>query len=258
MSEFSRAIVRPPGATFPRGLSSANLGPPNLALALSQHAAYCEALRTCGLALTVLEADARFADGTFVEDTAVLADRLTVVTRPGAPSRLGEVHSVRACLQGLRGEVREILAPGTLDGGDICQAGAHFFVGVSQRTNSDGAGQFCEIVRAAGYSASTLDIRGNARLLHLKSGIAYLGDGRLLAVPGLPRAAEIAGYEIVEVDALEAYAANCVRINDRVLVAAGYPRTTEALRALGLAPLPLDTSEFRKLDGGLSCLSLRF
>jgi dimethylargininase len=258
MIEFTRALVRPPGATFCQGLSTANLGPPSLELALSQHAAYCEALRACGLALTILAADARFADGTFVEDTAVLAERVTIATRPGAPSRRGEVRSVRDVLSGLREEIHEIRAPGTLDGGDVCQAGSHFFVGVSQRTNGEGAAQFCEIVRAAGYSASTIDIRGNARLLHLKSGIAYLGDGRLLAVPGLPRTTELDRYEIAEVDALETYAANCVRVNDRVLVAAGYPRTAQALRALGVAPLLLDTSEFRKLDGGLSCLSLRF
>ena len=258
MIEFSQAIVRPPGASFSQGLSTAGLGPPDLALASVQHAAYCEALRTCGLALTVLDADARFPDAPFVEDTAVLAERVTIVTRPGAPSRLGETDSIRDCLRGLRGEIAEIRAPGTVDGGDVCQAGSHFFIGVSARTNVDGAAQFCEIVRAAGYSASTIDVRGNAKLLHLKSGIAYLGDGRLLAVRDLPRTAEIARFEVVEVDPRETYAANCVRINARVLVAAGYPRTVDTLVALGYSPLLLETTEFRKLDGGLSCLSLRF
>ncbi len=258
MIEFSHAIVRPPGATFAQGLSTAGLGPPDLTLASAQHAAYCDALRACGLALTVLGADARFPDAPFVEDTAVLAERVTIVTRPGAASRLGEVDTIRDCLRGLRGGLAEIRAPGTVDGGDVCQAGAHFFIGLSARTNPDGAAQFGEIVRAAGYTASTIDVRGNAKLLHLKSGIAYLGDGRVLAVPDLPRTAELARFEIVAVDARESYAANCVRINDRVLVAAGYPRTTDTLVALGYSPLLLEVSEFRKLDGGLSCLSLRF
>ncbi len=258
MIEFTRAIARPPGATFSQGLSTAGLGPPDLALASTQHAAYCDALRACGLAVTVLDADAGLADAPFVEDTAVLAERVTIVTRPGAPSRRGEVDSIRDCLRGLRGELAEIRAPGTVDGGDVCQAGSHFFIGLSARTNADGAAQFGAIVRAAGYTASTIDVRGSAKLLHLKSGIAYLGDGRLLAVRDLPRTAELARFEIVEVDARESYAANCVRVNDRVLVAAGYPRTADLLVARGYSPLLLEVSEFRKLDGGLSCLSLRF
>jgi dimethylargininase len=258
MIEFTQAIARPPGATFSQGLSTAGLGPPDLALASTQHAAYCDALRTCGLTVTVLDADPGFPDAPFVEDTAVIAERVTIVTRPGAASRRGEVDSIRACLRGLRGELAEIRAPGTVDGGDVCQAGSHFFIGLSARTNADGAAQFGEIVRAAGYTASTIDVRGSAKLLHLKSGIAYLGDGRVLAVRELPRTAELAHLEIVEVDARESYAANCVRINDRVLVAAGYPRTAERLAALGYSPLLLEVSEFRKLDGGLSCLSLRF
>ncbi len=258
MIEFTQAIARPPGATFSQGLSTAGLGPPDLALASTQHAAYCDALRTCGLTVTVLDADPGFPDAPFVEDTAVIAERVTIVTRPGAASRRGEVDSIRARLRGLRGELAEIRAPGTVDGGDVCQAGSHFFIGLSARTNADGAAQFGEIVRAAGYTASTIDVRGSAKLLHLKSGIAYLGDGRVLAVRELPRTAELAHLEIVEVDARESYAANCVRINDRVLVAAGYPRTAERLAALGYSPLLLEVSEFRKLDGGLSCLSLRF
>lgn len=258
MTEFTHAIARPPGATFSQGLSTAGLGPPDLALAATQHTAYCDALRACGLAVTVLDADAGFPDAPFVEDTAVLAERVTIVTRPGAASRRGEVDSIRDCLRGLRGGFAEIRAPGTVDGGDICQADSHFFIGLSARTNADGAAQFGEIVRAAGYTASTIDVRGSANLLHLKSGIAYLGDGRLLAVRDLPRTAELARFEIVEVDARESYAANCVRINDRVLVAAGHPRTADRLVALGYSPLPLEVSEFRKLDGGLSCLSLRF
>ncbi len=258
MTQFTHAIARPPGATFSQGLSTAGLGPPDLALASIQHAAYCEALRSCGLAVTVLDADPGFADAPFVEDTAVLAERVTIVTRPGAASRLGEVDSIRDHLRGLRGDLAEIRAPGTVDGGDVCQAGSHFFIGLSARTNADGAAQFAAIVRGAGYTASTIDVRGSAKLLHLKSGIAYLGDGRLLAVRDLPRTAELAGFEIVEVDSRESYAANCVRINDRVLVAAGYPRTAERLTALGYSLLPLEVSEFRKLDGGLSCLSLRF
>ncbi|MDE1923087.1 MAG: N(G),N(G)-dimethylarginine dimethylaminohydrolase, partial [Gammaproteobacteria bacterium] len=139
-----------------------------------------------------------------------------------------------------------------------CQAGSHVFVGISARTNPEGARQFCEIMRRAGHSASTVDIRANPALLHLKSGIAHLGDARLLIAPGLPVCEHMAKFEILRVCAAESYAANCVRINDRLLIAAGYPLTAAMLRARGYDTLPLDVSEFRKMDGGLSCLSLRF
>ncbi|NNM62900.1 MAG: N(G),N(G)-dimethylarginine dimethylaminohydrolase [Steroidobacteraceae bacterium] len=258
MIQFTQAIVRLPGAELARGLSSANLGAPDLDLAMQQHAAYCAALRRCGLNVISLPADPQFPDGTFVEDTAVIAERSTLVTRPGAPSRLGEVPSIHECLRRLRADIRQIRPPGTLDGGDVCQAGTHFFVGISARTSPAGAWQFCEIQRAAGYTASTVDVRGNSTLLHLKSGIAYLGENRLLIAPGTPITPEMQDFERIAVRDEEAYAANCVRVNDQVLIAEGYPRTAEALRGCGYSILPLAVSEFRKLDGGLSCLSLRF
>ena len=258
MTKFTHALTRLPGEDFAAGLTCAAEGPPDLELALAQHAAYRDALRRAGIEVTTLEAQPAHPDATFIEDTAVLAERMTVGTRPGAPSRLGETASVAARLRALRGEVREIRAPGTLDGGDVCQAESHFFVGVSARTNAEGARQFREIIEAAGYTMSAVDIRALPSLLHLKSGIAYLGERRLLVVADLPIAGEFAAFERIEVCAAESYAANCVRVNERVLVAAGYPRTEAALRACGYSPLTVDVSEFRKMDGGLSCLSLRF
>ena len=258
MTNFTHAITRRPGANFASGLTHADAGPPDFKRALAQHAAYCEALGRSGLTLATLPADPAFPDGTFVEDTAVVTERTVVATRPGAPSRRGEAAAVAARLAALRPLTHTIDAPGTLDGGDICQAGTHVFVGISARTNPAGARQYCEIMRGAGYTASTVDIRANAALLHLKSGIAYLGDGRLLIAPGLPVCEHLAQFEILPVCAAEAYAANCVRINDRVLIAAGYPLTAALLGAHGYDTLPLDMSEFRKMDGGLSCLSLRF
>jgi len=103
-----------------------------------------------------------------------------------------------------------------------------------------------------------VDIRPHHRLLHLKTGISWLGDGRMLATEDLPSWDALAAYEIIRVPETERYAANALRINDRVLVAAGYPQTRAAIESLGFPVIPLDMSEFRKLDGGLSCLSLRW
>jgi dimethylargininase len=134
---FTHAIVRPPGATFAAGLTSSNLGPPDLTLALKQHDAYCRTLEHLGLCLDRLPADPDYPDSTFVEDTAIVTSKGAILTRPGAPSRAGEVDSMRVALGRYFSELDQITAPGTLDGGDVCEAGDHFFIGVSHRTNEE-------------------------------------------------------------------------------------------------------------------------
>ena len=254
---FRSAIVRPPGPNFAAGLTSESLGPPDVALALAQHARYCDALQRCGLHLTRLPADPRHPDACFVEDTAVLLPRCVVITRPGAVSRRGETAAIRDSLAQQGIPLQTIVEPGTVDGGDICEAGEHVFIGISARTNAAGAAQLARLLQAAGHTTSEVDIRDIPGILHLKSGLSWLGDGRLLLIAALADHAAFAAHERVCVESDEAYAANAVRVNDHVLVAAGYPRTAARLRELGHALIELDMSEFRKMDGGLSCLSLR-
>lgn len=265
---LTRAIVRPPGANYADGLTRVDLGVPDYERALQQHAAYCDALERCGLELTRLEADERFPDSTFVEDTAVLIRdvkegsatsqaAVAILTRPGALSRAGEVESTRATLAQFCPRYHSIVAPGTLDGGDICEAGNHFFIGISERTNADGAAQLADLVSSYGYSSSFVDVGDVKNILHLKSGLAYLGDHRLVVIDALRSRKEFRDYELVAVNADE-YAANCVRVNDYVLVAAGYPEFARSLQDLDYKTIVLEMTEFQKMDGGLSCLSLRF
>ena len=255
---FSRAIVRPPPTTFASGLTSVSLGKPDLALALQQHALYCAALEQCDLTVTRLPPDAEFPDSTFVEDTAIVTPFIAIITRPGAASRQGETASIAGALAQFYSSIHSIAAPGTLDAGDICQVEDHFFIGISGRTNEAGARQVASILAEEGYTYVTVDIRGIDGILHLKSGISYLGDGRLVLIEALARHATFRDYEIVRVDREESYAANCLRVNDQVILAAGCPRFESAVRAFGYPVMALDMSEFRKMDGGLSCLSLRF
>jgi len=255
---LSRAIVRVPGANFASGLTSAALGVPQLDTALEQHRLYCEALQQCGLKVRALNAESAYPDGTFIEDTAVIAAPLAITTRPGAASRAGEVRSIRAALADYELDLHEIEAPGTLDGGDVCLAEKHFFIGISRRTNEEGARQLAALVHSCGYRSSIIDVRQSRSLLHLKSGIAYLGEGRVAVVAELSHSPQLAGYELVHTPAGEEYAANCVRINEHVLIAADHSRFAATLAELGYRLLPLAMSEFRKMDGGLSCLSLRF
>ncbi len=255
---FRNAIVRLPGANFADGLTTVDLGRPDYALAIQQHAQYCRALERCGLTIERLEADPAYPDGTFVEDVAVLAAGCAVLARPGAPARRGEVAAMRPILTRHFATLSEITAPGTLDGGDICQAGDHFFIGLSERTNDEGARQLAGFLESAGYTITCVDIRGMPGLLHLKSGLAYLGDNQLALVPALWDQPAFGGFDIVRTPPDEQYAANCVRVNDHLLIAAGYPRFQSILADLGYHVLTVDVSEYRKMDGGLSCLSLRF
>jgi dimethylargininase len=255
---FTHALLRLPGENFAQGLSQAGAGAPDPELALEQHQRYCEALAACGLSLTVLPADPRHPDGCFVEDTALVTDRGAILMRPGAPSRRGEVDVIAAALRGLFPEIPHIAAPGTVDAGDVCEADGHFLIGLSARTNESGAGQLAGHLADLGYRAHIVDIRPHGRLLHLKTGLSWLGDGRMLATGDLPRIPALAAYEILRVPDEEHYAANALRVNDHVLVAAGYPATRAAIESLGFPVIALEMSEFRKLDGGLSCLSLRW
>jgi len=251
------ALVRPPSANFADGLSSAQLGRPRFELALQQHESYCRALEDCGLQLTRLPADPRYPDATFVEDTAILTDAGAVLTRPGAPTRRGEVDGIREALDTICPVIDRIASPGTVDGGDVCRVEDRFYVGISARTNERGASQLAEILGRLGYRPSLIDVRGLPGLLHLKSGLAWLGGNRFAAIDAVAALPALRDAEIIRVDASEAYAANCVLCNGRVLTAAGFPRFEVELARLGATVVPLTVSEFQKMDGGLSCLSLR-
>ena len=239
-------------------MTSVDLGLPDYDLAADQHRRYCDALIACGLTLLELPPDPAFPDSTFVEDTAILTPRGAVLARPGAASRAGEVDGIRSTIERFFPQLCAISAPGTLDGGDICASDGHFWIGISARTNESGARQLAAFLETMGYTSSFVDIRGRDDILHLKSGIAALGDQRIVAIESLAEHTAFQGYEIVPVTAGEAYAANCVRVNECLLVPAGYPQLLSALVHLGYSAVALDMSEFRKMDGGLSCLSLRF
>lgn len=255
---FSRAIVRIPGSNFADGLTTVDLGVPHFDEVRRQHAGYCDALRECGLELTVLEPDLRHPDSTFVEDTAILTPQVAIFCRPGASSRQGEVAAIRPAVERFYFSTFTIEAPGTVDGGDICEAGSHFFIGISHRTNAEGARQLTACLNALGYTASTIDVRGMTSILHLKSGISYVGENTLVVMEEMASNPPFSRFEVIRVTAEESYGANCVRVNDRVLVPEGFPKLTADLSGRGFRPLALNMSEFRKMDGGLSCLSLRF
>ncbi len=249
---YTRAIVRRPGRNFANGITTSNLGKPDFEKALEQHSAYCEALKKCGVELTVLDADERYPDGCFVEDTAVVNSRVKVISRPGAATRRGEEEAIARVLAA-SGPIERIAAPGTLEGGDILRAENHYFIGISERTNREGADQLSAILAKHGFTSSFIRVEAG---LHLKSDIAYLGDGNLISTPVFSHVAQPANTIILDPE--EYYSANCLRVNDFLLIAKGFPKSKRKILDLRYSIIELDMSEFRKMDGGLTCLSLLF
>ena len=249
------AIVRKPGRSLVNGITTADLGQPDYQLALAQHAGYVQALEDCGLQVRVLDANEDFPDSTFIEDVALLTPHCAVILNPGAPTRRGETGGMDPILGEYFQEVHRIEAPGTVEGGDILQVGDHYFIGLTERTNQAGAEQVIGVLERFGLAGSLVPVEG---MLHLKTGIAYLDHHLVLANQALLELEAFQGYPILEVDPDEAYAANCLAINGRVLLPAGFPKTLAAIQEAGYIVDTVDVSEFRKLDGGLSCLSLRF
>lgn len=248
------AITREISASFAAALSAAPPDPPiDVVLARAQHAAYRAALAALGLRVEVLAADEQLPDGCFVEDTAVIAAGVALITRPGAPSRRAEPASVAARLGGMV-ELATMIEPATLDGGDCMRVGATIFVGRSARTNAAGIARLAEVFEPRGLRVVPIELP--ADVLHLKCVCAPLADDRITLADGtIPRAA-FGAVDVVAIPAGESYAANVLAIGDRVLVADGFPRTHDALTRAGYRLHPLAASEVRKADGALTCLSL--
>lgn len=251
---FSRAIVRTPGPDFGLGLTTADLGPPSYPLILGQHAAYVAALRGLGLDVTVLDPAPGFPDAYFVEDPAVVIPEAAVISNPGAPSRRGEGDTLEPVLARFR-PIERFAPPATLDGGDVLEAGGRYFIGVSDRTNADGARALGRILEAHGRAWTVVPVGAG---LHLKSSANSLGGRALVLTEALAREAAFGGFDRIVLDPGDEYAANTLWINGRLLMPAGFPRARRKIEALGLPVRELDVSEVRKMDGGLTCLSLRF
>ena len=252
---FTKAIVRTPCKAMINGITTANLGLPNFEKALIQHADYIQALKECGLEVTVLPADENFPDSTFVEDVALLTPHCAILTNPGAATRTQEVISMQPVVNDLYQNIESIKMPGTVEAGDIMMVGDHYYIGLSERTNQIGADQMIAILKKYNMTGSVVSL---TEVLHLKTGLGYLEDNNLLACGEFLTKPEFQKYSLLEVDANEAYAANSVWINDIVITPKGFPKTKALIEAAGYKTREVDVSEFQKIDGGLSWLSLRF
>lgn len=253
---FTRALMRRPANNFATGLtSSAHLGAPDFALALRQHEAYANALRDCGLAVKALPADERFPDGHFVEDPFVIFRDLAFHCRSGARTRREEGASLIPHLSDLR--IVEPPPAARIDGGDVLFCADRALVGISARSNRAGYEALRYALRSvkADIRVDPVPFRG---VLHLKSGLTELAPNVLIRDPALETDYDLAWADVVELPPEEGYAADVMPVNDTLFVAANCPRAYEAAAKVCPRVISLDLSEFVKMDGGLTCLSLRY
>jgi dimethylargininase len=251
---FTHAIARLPGPDFAQGQTTADLGVPDYDLILTQHAAYVAALRSVGLAVMVLDPLPSYPDAYFPEDVAIVTPEVTVITHPGAPTRLGEIADIQGALPGDR-PIQRIQPPGTLEGGDVLIVDRQVFIGISTRTNRAGAEQLGEILAGYGYTWAAIPVPAG---LHLKSGATSVEAQTLLLRPELAACPEFQAFNQLIVPAAEVLAANTLPINGSLLVPQGFPLTYRMLETLDIPLIALDISEVQKMDGGLTCLSLRY
>lgn len=258
---FKNAIVRKPCRALVEGISTAQFvkpgEKPDYEKAVAQHAKYVETLEALGAKVLVLEADENFPDSVFTEDPAVVMEGCAVITNPARASRNGEKETILPAIRQFYKDeqIFHIEAPGTLEGGDVMQVGKHFYVGQSDRTNAEGARQFNEIVTKFGYTSETVPVTEG---LHLKDFAVYLDHNDLLVTETMDKCPAFKAFNRHVIPADELYAINSLFFNGTVIVPEGYPKTLKLIEDLGYPVKVINNDEVKKIDGSLTCLSLRF
>ncbi|HEX8308645.1 MAG TPA: arginine deiminase family protein [Allosphingosinicella sp.] len=250
--DFDSAIVREPAGNVVQGLRS-GAEVPSFDRVLAEHRAYIAALEAAGVSVETLQAIPDYPDSVFVEDPAFVLPEGAILLRPGAPSRLGEAASLAPVLDRRFAHVA-MIDDGYVDGGDILVLPGEILVGLSKRTDETGARRFCDLAAELGRRARIVEPPPG--LLHLKTGCALIDEATLISVPGM--APLFPGFEVLTVPEDEAHAANLIRVNDRILMGAGFPCTAAMLRNRGLDVVETPAAEIAKIDAGLSCMSLRW
>jgi len=248
----SRAIVREPGDSFTGCISSHPLRHTvDVSKAREQHGRYCGVLEELGLDLIKLERDDAHPDSCFVEDTAVVHNGKALICRAAMESRRGEEVAIEQVLRS-QIPVKRALAPATIEGGDVLHLPDSLVIGITQRTNRDGISQL------EGWLEAKVESVADPSMMHLKSHVSYVGNGKVICTSSLSDHPAFASLERITVPDDEKYAANVLFVGDTVIMPSGFPKTTNILKKEGLSVVVLDTSEFPKCGGAMTCLSILF
>ena len=253
---FTDALCRLPSSSIIDGLRAVDTGQPDLDVFAKDHADYIAALQSTGANVRVLPANATYPDSVFIEDAALLLQEGAVVTRPGAPSRLGEAADLAPVLEDYYEDIRRIDGPGYLEGGDVLVCENEILVGQSARTDAAVIAELRDVVADWGYTVR--EVQTPPGVLHFKTDCSLMDEETILSTERLSATGCFDGYRVLHTAPGEEAAANAIRFNDIVLMAAGFPGTADVLTKAGYSLRQIGNTEAAKLDGGMSCLSLRF
>ena len=247
------AIVRPPAETLAEGqLTHIERVAVDLELANSQWDEYVALLSNAGWDIVEVPIATGQPDSVFVEDTMVVFGDIAIIGSPGAESRAGEIVEAELTVAGLGLTVRHIELPGTLDGGDVLKVDRTVFVGRGGRTNAEGIRQLRALVTPLGYTVVAVPV---TKALHLKSAVTALPDGTVIGYPPLVDDPGVFGRYLAVPEA-EGVAV-VVLADDTVLMSSAAPKSAALIADLGYRVLTADISEFEKLEGCVTCLSVR-
>ena len=247
------ALVRRPGPLLADGLvTHQERVPVDVGVATAQWSAYVGALENSGWAILEIEPIDGCPDAVFVEDAIVVFDDLAVIARPGAPSRRPETASAEDAARRVGLPVHTIDAPATLDGGDVLKVDRTVYVGVGGRTTPSAVDQLETLLSPHGWTVRRVPVQ---RVLHLKSAVTALPDGTIIGFPD--HVDEVATYDRF-MPVPEPEGAHLVLLgNDRLLMSSSAPQTADQFSAMGYTPVQVEISEFEKLEGCVTCLSVR-
>ena len=253
---FTNAIARQPGASVTQGLREGAGADPDATVFRAQHFAYLKCLQQAGVKIHLLEPLEAYPDSVFIEDAALCVGNVAIVLKPGAPSRIGESKALKPVLEQWFDQVIELPGKGSVDGGDVLLAESEVFIGLSARTNKVGLDALTSIMSDLGFVIRRVNTPSS--LLHLKTGCGLLDASTIFASADLAATGCFEGYRIIETLPSEPAAANLIRVNNHVLLSAGHPKTHDLLQSHAYQVIEVECSEAAKLNGGLSCMSLRY
>lgn len=254
--DFTHAICRLPSRSLVHGLRAEDTGQPDYDVFVKDHADYIETLKSTGANVIVLDALEAFPDSVFVEDAVLCLPKGAVIMRPGAPSRLGEAKAIKPVISELYSHVDQIKGPGFIEGGDILVTETEVLVGRSARTDKDGIEELASIIELWGYTLREVETPNG--VLHFKTDCSLLDENTILSTKRLAQTGCFENYEVIYTADGEEACANTIRFNNYVIMPNGFPKTEQKLLDKGYEIKKIGNTEAAKLDGGMSCLSLRF
>jgi dimethylargininase len=256
MFDYTHALVRQPAPSVVSGLRAGEGPDPDYAALLAEHDAYVAALRGLGLDVAALPAADAFPDSVFVEDPALVFSQGAIVLKLAAASRAGEAALIAPELESRFERVLYMQGPGHADGGDILVLPDRVLIGLSGRTDREGAEELIRLLAQLGKKAEIAETPKT--VLHFKTGCSLIDEETIFALPQMAELPAFTGLRVIPVPAGEEKAANKLRVRDAALIGDNFPKSRDIIEAHGVRTLQLSVDQIGLIDAGLSCMSLRW